>query len=340
MPRHLEDARVRGLWERNPGSGVWWIRYRDADGRLRRKKIGRKRAAEDALNAARNKRQEGTALPVNLRNKGVKFKDLAEAIIEYTASQHRDQRNILSRLKRIRRDFDERPAESIKPEDINHWLTKNTSTPATSNRYRALFSLIFREALNNRKVKSNPARLVRQKQEPDGVIRWLSEHEERALRKAIAENHPLRMPEFEIALGTGMRLSEQYSMNWGQVDLERNEVRLPKTKNYSGRSVPINSVVKAAFEVLKARAPRAKKNDPIFLGLPRRWWKEALKTASVDHFRWHDCRHTFCSRLAMKGINIKVIQTLAGHKTIAMTARYAHLDDHALRAAVDSLVSK
>jgi site-specific recombinase XerD len=39
----------------------------------------------------------------------------------------------------------------------------------------------------------------------------------------------------------------------------------------------------------------------------------------------------------MKGVNLKAIQTLAGHKTISITARYAHLDDTALRTAVDSL---
>jgi len=39
----------------------------------------------------------------------------------------------------------------------------------------------------------------------------------------------------------------------------------------------------------------------------------------------------------MKGVNLKIIQTLAGHKTIAITARHAHLDDASLRAAVDQL---
>ena len=39
-------------------------------------------------------------------------------------------------------------------------------------------------------------------------------------------------------------------------------------------------------------------------------------------------------------INLKVIQTLAGHKTISMTARYAHLDDASLKAAVDSAASR
>jgi len=71
--------------------------------------------------------------------------------------------------------------------------------------------------------------------------------------------------------------------------------------------------------------------------MPRAWWEDALKASKVAKYRWHDHRHTFCSRLAMKGANLKVIQTLAGHKTIAMTARYAHLDDASLRAAVDML---
>ena len=71
--------------------------------------------------------------------------------------------------------------------------------------------------------------------------------------------------------------------------------------------------------------------------MPRVWWETALDDSKVTRYRWHDNRHTFCSRLAMKGVNLKVIQTLAGHKTITMTARYAHLDDASLRAAVDML---
>ena len=51
-----------------------------------------------------------------------------------------------------------------------------------------------------------------------------------------------------------------------------------------------------------------------------------MRRAKVRHFRWHDLRHTFCSRLAQRGVSLKVIQELAGHKTIQMSARYAHLD--------------
>jgi site-specific recombinase XerD len=334
MARKTEDVKVRGVWEREPGSGEWWVRYRDKSGKLHREKAGRKSDAIALLNKRRNEIRVGAKMPDNRRSAGIKFSVLADAIETFSESHHRDKRSVLTRLRKIRPDFDERVADSIKPEDIDAWLSANTSTPATSNRYRALFSLIFREALRNGKVSSNPARLVRQKKEENGIIRWLTEKEETALRAVIPPEH---LPELDIALGTGMRLSEQYGLRWASVDLERKEVTLDRTKNYSGRTIPMSASVEAAFSTLKERSPKAKPSELVFSSMPRAWWEDALKASKVAKYRWHDHRHTFCSRLAMKGANLKVIQTLAGHKTITMTARYAHLDDSALRAAVDML---
>ena len=331
MARKVEPVKIRGLWEREPGSEIWWIRYRDRSGKLHREKVGPKGAAIKLLNKRRNEIRVGVKLPDNHRTAGTKFSVLADAIESFSESHHRDKRSVLTRLRKVRPDFDERVADTIKPEDIDTWLSANTKTPATSNRYRALFSLIFREALRNGKVAINPARLVRQKKEENGVIRWLSEKEEAALRAVIPLEH---MPELDIALGTGMRLSEQYGLRWAAVDLERREVTLGRTKNFSGRSIPMNASVEAAFRTLRERNPKA---QVVFDGLPRVWWEDALAASKVARYRWHDNRHTFCSRLAMRGVNLKAIQTLAGHKTISMTARYAHLDDTSLRAAVDSL---
>ncbi len=66
----------------------------------------------------------------------------------------------------------------------------------------------------------------------------------------------------------------------------------------------------------------------------RTWWFEAIKHSKIKDFRWHDLRHTFCSRLAQAGVNLKVIQEAAGHKTIAMTSRYAHLNHTTLQSAL------
>jgi site-specific recombinase XerD len=334
MPRK-EQPRVTGVWEKVRDSGDWWIRYR-VDGKLKREKVGRKSDAIALYQLRKSQTRAGKKLPANLRSAGVRFRELTDAILAYSASHHRDSRNIKSRINRVLPDFGDRVAESIKPEEIDAWLSKHTVTAATANRYRALFSLVYREALRNGKVSGNPARLVRQRHEDNARIRWLEKEEEKRLRVAIAEQFPEHLPELEIALGTGMRLSEQFGLTWDSVDFKRGEVRLATTKNYSGRSIPMNGNVLRAFKKLRETA--AKDSVRVFsIVNPRAWFQEALRLAKIKRFRWHDCRHTFCSNLAMNGVNLKIIQTLAGHKTIAITAKYAHLDDAALRAAVDRL---
>jgi site-specific recombinase XerD len=70
-----------------------------------------------------------------------------------------------------------------------------------------------------------------------------------------------------------------------------------------------------------------------------RVFQPALRRAGIDNFRWHDLRHTFGSRLVMRGADIRSVQELMGHKTLTMTLRYAHLStDH--RIAVVRLLDR
>jgi site-specific recombinase XerD len=59
--------------------------------------------------------------------------------------------------------------------------------------------------------------------------------------------------------------------------------------------------------------------------------------AKIAKFTWHCLRHTFISRLVMKGVDLRTVQELAGHKTIAMTVRYAHLAPEHNQAAIEKL---
>jgi len=66
----------------------------------------------------------------------------------------------------------------------------------------------------------------------------------------------------------------------------------------------------------------------------------ALRRPTLENFRFPDLRHTFASNLIMRGINLKTIQELLGHKTFTMTLRYAHLSPDHKKAAVDILCVK
>ena len=63
----------------------------------------------------------------------------------------------------------------------------------------------------------------------------------------------------------------------------------------------------------------------------------AVTRAALPDFRFHDLRHTCGSHLAQRGRPLKEIQDVLGHKSFAMTLRYAHLSPMHLRTAVESL---
>jgi integrase len=116
------------------------------------------------------------------------------------------------------------------PQELERWLRMHCKTPATSNRYKAFISLCFREGIHNGKVKSNPARQVRSKRESVGRLRYLTRKEYDRLCEVIRECFPTHLAEFVVSVNTGMRLSEQYSLTWGQVNLERRTIDLTKPR--------------------------------------------------------------------------------------------------------------
>jgi hypothetical protein len=64
---HAEEARANaGSLGREPGSDIWWIRYRP-DGFLKREKVGAKGAAKELLNKRKNEIREGIKMPENMR---------------------------------------------------------------------------------------------------------------------------------------------------------------------------------------------------------------------------------------------------------------------------------
>jgi site-specific recombinase XerD len=327
-----DSKKYRGVFEKVPGSGVWWIQYWGADGQRHREKAGRLKFAQDLVEKRRTEKREGKKMPkLNARPK--LFGELTDAALKY--SEPGDKGANHSRMKALKAEFGNMPAEEIKPAEIRDWLDEHEEwTVATRNRFLALMKLTYRLAEERQLIKYNPARLVRQQTENNARIRFLTDEEETALRAHIPAQY---LPEFEIGLHTGMRKSEQYEKAvWENVDFLNNLLKIPDPKHRDARYVRLNSRVQAVLKMLK---PEVVKGRIMGTQDNKHWFNPAVEKAKLQGVTWHILRHTFISRLVMKGIDIRTVQELAGHKTIQMTMRYAHLAPSHVQQAVERLVA-
>jgi hypothetical protein len=79
----------RGVFEKAPGSGVWWVRYADTMGRIRREKAGTKSAALTLYRKRKTEALQGKKLPESLRTPTVSFAELAHDALVYSQTHKR-----------------------------------------------------------------------------------------------------------------------------------------------------------------------------------------------------------------------------------------------------------
>jgi integrase len=337
----------RGIFEKLPGSGVWWIRYVDAQGRYRREKTGTWGNADKLLTKRKNEALQGKKLPETLRQRVVLFGEIADDALVYSRGHKRSHRDDESRMKRLVEWFRNREAESLTGQEMEKRLSDAAGSEkwaaSTYNHYRSLLMLVYREARRAGKLSANPARDIRHRKENNNRVRFLSRGEKgeyARLLTVIREKYPEHVAEFVFALNTGLRLSSQYGATYGMIDCTRGVLDVPRTKNGEAVHVPLNSDVLAAIRSLPSWQER---KGPIFRNQrhPEKpvlsndhWFKPALKAAGISDFRWHDIRHTFASWLVQGGVPLHRVSKLLGHKSLTMTMRYAHLAPNQLHEDV------
>jgi integrase len=336
-----EAKPVRGLFERPAESGVWWINYY-VGGRQHREKAGRRSDAIALYQKRKVDARRKIKLPELVPGKVVTFGDLSTMAVSHAETHLKTVHDYKAKDSALREPFGKRPAAEVTPQEIDKFLTKHCKTNATANRYRAYISLAYRLGMENGKVSVNPARLVRMRTENNARQRFLSRDEYKTLLGIIQRDNPDQVPAFITSVYTGMRWGEQFSLTWNQMDFKRKVIRLTLTKNGSARNVPLNTVALEALKIQQATVDNQPGDEVFPRPGPRsdcRWWFEpALTEAKIKPYTWHNNRHTFCSWLAMAGVSTKEIQVLAGHKTITMAARYAHLSPEATASASERLV--
>ena len=108
--------------------------------------------------------------------------------------------------------------------------------------------------------------------------------------------------------------------------LESRFIILPISKNNTSRVVPINDTLYRILSEMPQKTGYVFGNgNGGHIGDIMHSFTSACRKAGITDFRFHDLRHTYASHLAMRGMHIRALQELLGHKTLAMTQRYSHL---------------
>src|SRR5256885_6363306 len=147
--------KVRGVFERSRGSGIWWICYFDATGKKHREKVGRKSAAIDLYRKRKTEVLEGKKLPDRVRLRAVSFSEIAEDAVEYCKANNQGHQFDSYRIGRLKAEFGNFSSE-VPIEDLRRWFNEQEWAAGTYNRYKSTLSLVYRLAIENKKAIANP----------------------------------------------------------------------------------------------------------------------------------------------------------------------------------------
>jgi integrase len=164
-------------------------------------------------------------------------------------------------------------------------------------------------------------------------------------RAALFRRFQFTRPFFEVALESGLRLSDLRALTWKQLEFDQGFLFIVTKKTKTPTAIPMSNRCRAALELCGSRARFAEAVfvDEIGQTLPltriRRAFASAKALAGITRtVRIHDLRHTFASRLATEGVELLTIPRVMAHRDIATTQRYARLQLRAferVRTALD-----
>lgn len=214
------------------------------------------------------------------------------------------------------------------------------------------------------------------KDKRENEIQIFTDEEIDVLKKHL-EGHKLKCL-ILLALGTGLRQGELLALRWDDINFDTYEIDINKSiKNVklisadgtskrkiieqstkttsSDRIVPIPSKLIDILEEHQALQDSQKKKagpsyvdknlifatetgTPIAVKNLFRSYKSLLIKAKIKHKKFHALRHTYATKLFERGVPLKTVQKLLGHKDISITAdTYTHVMPKERVSAADKL---
>jgi site-specific recombinase XerD len=137
----------------------------------------------------------------------------------------------------------------------------------------------------------------------------------------------------EIAYATGLRLGEVLHLKLSDIDSGCMLLRVDQGKGKKDRNVMLGPALleslRAYWRVYKPRVLLFPGDDPkrsLNATVIQRAFVQAKREARiVKRVSFHSLRHSFATQLLESGVNVRTIQALLGHRSLATTQRYIHV---------------
>ncbi len=229
-----------------------------------------------------------------------------------------------------------------KQRHTDHLRRQNTDDPkplsdTTINRDIEVIRHLLFWATDEGFIPSNPVARIRMVRERGQRRPVMSVAEEIKLLAACSLHlRPIAI----MALDTGMRRGELLNQLWEHVDFDRNLLSVSHSKTAEGehRPVPLTSRVRAMLDAHRQPSGLIFTYEGQPIRRIKTGWAGALRRAGLPHFRFHDLRHTFNSRLVEAGVIADVRKELMGHSGGGdVHSIYTHIDIPLLREAIEKL---
>jgi integrase len=194
----------------------------------------------------------------------------------------------------------------------------------------------------------DPTRKVKRPAADNKRTRFLSNEEAQMILDALQARSIETYNMALFSLHTGTRLGEITSLRWADVDMQNRALTFRDTKNKETKHAQMTQQV---FEMLFS-LQRGRADDLVFPGRGGKHMVRISRTFDrvIDSLGlnegitdrrqkivFHSLRHSFASWARKSGADLFTLQRLLGHKTPAMVARYAHVDDETISKVMSGI---
>ena len=218
---------------------------------------------------------------------------------------------------------------------------KNIKKSSAARKLAAIRSF-YQYCVQRNWAEENPAKIVNTPKQEKNVPSFLSEEEMAVFLDLPVSDKPLEMRDktiLELLYATGLRVSELVGINLSDINFEEKLLRV-FGKGKKERIIPfgtkaekkLKQYLKKRFSIHKGKIDKS----AVFLN----YRGERLSSRSVQrivdgyfknsalkrNLSPHSLRHSFASHLLGRGADLRVIQELLGHESLATTQKYTHLN--------------